>query len=133
MQFTLSYIVCLYYMNTAYLIRQNFNVFMVDWSPLTVYPCYLSSLRNTRLVSQCTAQLYTQLTYSGASAYDIHCVGHSLGAHICGMMSSYLTKRQHKIIGEHRVNYVFIGAIFNFFCRCLCFIILKMRFKKLLN
>lgn len=80
--------------------RGDFNVFVVNWSPLTVYPCYVSSLRNTRLVSQCTAQLYGLLTYSGASAFHIHCVGHSLGAHICGMMSNHLTKKQHKIIGE---------------------------------
>ncbi|CAI6346432.1 unnamed protein product [Macrosiphum euphorbiae] len=86
-------------LRNAYLMRGDFNVFMVDWSPLTVYPCYLSSLRNTRLVSQCTAQLYAHLTYSGASAYQIHCVGHSLGAHICGMISNHLTERQHKIIG----------------------------------
>lgn len=90
----------------AYLMSGDFNVFMVDWSPLTVYPCYLSSLRNTRLVSQCTAQLYARLTYSGASAYQIHCVGHSLGAHICGMISNHLTERQHKIIGEYDNNII---------------------------
>lgn len=94
--------VYVYVLYTAYLKRRDFNVFVVDWSPLTVYPCYLSSLRNTRLVSQCTAQLYGLLTYSGASAFYIHCVGHSLGAHICGMMSNHLTQRQHKIIGESR-------------------------------
>lgn len=27
------------------------------------------------------------------------CVGHSLGAHICGMVSNHLTIKQHKIIG----------------------------------
>lgn len=96
--------VCEYYdyvLIVAYLTRGDFNVFMVDWSPLTVYPCYLSSLRNTRLVSQCAAQLYAYLTYLGASTYHIHCVGHSLGAHICGMMSNHLSERQHKIIGEY--------------------------------
>lgn len=94
----------LFILHAAYLLRGDFNVFMVDWSPLTIYPCYLSSLRNTRLVSQCTAQLYARLTYSGASAYRIHCVGHSLGAHICGMISNHLTERQHKIIGEYDNN-----------------------------
>ncbi|XP_050441562.1 phospholipase A1-like [Adelges cooleyi] len=83
----------------AYLRRKDYNVFLVDWEPLTFFPCYLSSLSNTRLVAQCTAQFYAHLTFSGASALDIQCVGHSLGAHICGMMSNYLTHRQHKIIG----------------------------------
>jgi len=105
------FIVTLRYISlTAYLMRGDFNVFMVDWSPLTVYPCYLSSLRNTRLVSQCTAQLYAYLTYWGASAYQIHCVGHSLGAHICGMISNHLTERQHKIIGEYKKNIIYDGG-----------------------
>lgn len=92
----------------AYLNRKDYNVFTVDWEPLTFFPCYLSSLSNTRLVAQCTAQFYAHLTYSGASAYDIHCVGHSLGAHICGMISNHLTHRQHKIIGMYIHVYIYI-------------------------
>lgn len=84
--------------------RGDFNVFMVDWSPLTVYPCYLLSLRNSRLVSQCTAQLYSYVAHMGASTYQTHCVGHSLGAHICGMMNNHLTRRQHTIIGKYLLS-----------------------------
>lgn len=98
-----SYFCC---MSAAYLNRKDYNVFTVDWEPLTFFPCYLSSLSNTRLVAQCTAQFYAHLTYSGASAFDIHCVGHSLGAHICGMMSNHLSHRQHKIIGKARLNLI---------------------------
>lgn len=83
----------------AYLKRGDYNVFMVDWSGLTYFPCYLSSLSNTRLVAQCAAQFYSHLTYNGASSYLIHCVGHSLGAHICGMMSNHLHRKINKIIG----------------------------------
>ncbi|XKL61375.1 hypothetical protein PGB90_008432 [Kerria lacca] len=83
----------------AYLNRGDYNVFTVDWSRLTFFPCYLSSLSNTRLVAQCTAQFYSHLTYNGASAFKIHCVGHSLGAHICGMISNHLTHKIHRIIG----------------------------------
>ncbi|GBP79049.1 hypothetical protein EVAR_59966_1 [Eumeta japonica] len=32
----------------AYLSRQDYNVFMVDWSPLTRFPCYLSALSNMK-------------------------------------------------------------------------------------
>lgn len=53
-----------------------------------------------RLVAQCTAQFYSHLTYNGASALKIHCVGHSLGAHICGMISNHLSYKMHKIIGK---------------------------------
>ncbi|XP_008488089.3 phospholipase A1-like [Diaphorina citri] len=83
----------------AYIRRRDYNVFMLDFADLAPFPCYLSSLSNTRLVAQCAAQFYSHLTHHGASAYDIHCVGHSLGAHICGMMSNHLTHRMHKIIG----------------------------------
>ncbi|PSN33800.1 hypothetical protein C0J52_19495 [Blattella germanica] len=71
----------------------------VDWEPLTKFPCYLSALSNTKLVAQCSAKLYSYLTEHGAPAKKITCVGHSLGAHICGMMSHHLTYKMHKIIG----------------------------------
>ncbi|VVD02688.1 unnamed protein product [Leptidea sinapis] len=82
----------------AYLWRKDYNVFTVDWADLSRFPCYLSALSNMRLAAQCTAQLYSYLTLNGATAKMITCVGHSLGAHVCGMMSSHLTKKQYKII-----------------------------------
>ncbi|XP_045768446.1 phospholipase A1 isoform X2 [Maniola jurtina] len=87
------------YLRDAYLSRKDYNVFMVDWSPLTRFPCYLSALSNTKLAAQCTAQLYSRITQAGALARKITCVGHSLGAHVCGMMSNHLTEKQYKIIG----------------------------------
>ncbi|XP_052739397.1 phospholipase A1-like [Bicyclus anynana] len=87
------------FLRDAYLSRKDYNVFMVDWSPLTRFPCYLSALSNTKLAAQCTAQLYSRITQSGALAKKITCVGHSLGAHVCGMMSNHLTEKQYKIVG----------------------------------
>ncbi|XP_055596651.1 phospholipase A1 member A-like [Uranotaenia lowii] len=86
------------YLKDAYLSRK-FNVIAVDWERISQYPCYLSSLSNTKLVAQCSAQLYSFLTFTGSRSKHITCVGHSLGAHICGMMTNHLTKPQHKIIG----------------------------------
>lgn len=86
------------HMTPAYLTR-DFNVITVDWRPLTRYPCYLHSLINTRLTAQCTAQVYSFLTHYGAAREKITCVGHSLGAHICGMISNHLSKKQYRIIG----------------------------------
>lgn len=80
--------------------RKHYNVFTVDWEPLTHFPCYLSALSNMRLVAQCTAQLYSYLTKMGAVAKNITCIGHSLGAHICGMISNHLDLPQHRIIGK---------------------------------
>ena len=88
-------------MFAAYIERGDYNVFTVDWEDLTKFPCYLSALSNTRLVSQCSAKLYSYLTEHGAQAKKITCVGHSLGAHICGMMSNHLSFKMYRIIGEH--------------------------------
>lgn len=44
-------------------------------------------------------KVYAFLTQIGHKHTQITCVGHSLGAHICGMVSTHLTRRQHRIIG----------------------------------
>ncbi|CAH2108465.1 unnamed protein product [Euphydryas editha] len=94
------------YLRDAYLSRKDYNVFMVDWSNLARFPCYLSALSNTKLAGQCTAQLYSFLTQAGVSAKKITCVGHSLGAHVCGMISNHLTEKQYKIIVSKKIIYV---------------------------
>ncbi|KAK9738376.1 Lipase [Popillia japonica] len=86
-------------LRNAYLFRGDHNVFTVDYQPIARFPCYLSALSNTRLVGQCAAQLYAYIMDLGGRAEKTMCVGHSLGAHICGMMSNHLTKKQHRIIG----------------------------------
>ncbi|KAJ9597063.1 hypothetical protein L9F63_027045, partial [Diploptera punctata] len=87
------------FITRAYIERGDYNVFTVDWEDLTKFPCYLSALSNTRLVAQCSAKLYSHLTEHGALAKKITCVGHSLGAHICGMMSNHLSFKLYRIIG----------------------------------
>ncbi|XP_069962461.1 lipase member H-B isoform X3 [Bactrocera oleae] len=104
----------LQFLKDAYLSR-DFNVITVDWRPLTRYPCYLHALINTRLTAQCTAQVYSFLTHNGAVREKITCIGHSLGAHICGMISNHLSIKQHRIIGldparpliERKKNHIF--------------------------
>ncbi|XP_039957800.1 lipase member H-A-like [Bactrocera tryoni] len=104
----------LQFLKDAYLSR-DFNVITVDWRPLTRYPCYLHALINTRLTAQCTAQVYSFLTHHGAAREKITCIGHSLGAHICGMISNHLSIKQHRIIGldparpliERKKNHIF--------------------------
>ncbi|XP_026477668.1 phospholipase A1-like [Ctenocephalides felis] len=86
------------FLRDAYLSR-GYQVVTVDWEPLTRFPCYLSALSNTKLVGQCAAQMYSYLMVGGGRAKATTCVGHSLGAHICGMISNHLTRKQHKIIG----------------------------------
>ncbi|KAJ8913832.1 hypothetical protein NQ315_003741 [Exocentrus adspersus] len=87
-------------LRNAYLSRTDYNIFTVDWKELTRFPCYISALSNTRLVSQCTAKLYAFIMDQGGDATETTCVGHSLGAHICGMVSNHLNIKQHKIVGR---------------------------------
>ncbi|KAG8222820.1 hypothetical protein J437_LFUL005026 [Ladona fulva] len=87
------------FLSKAFLSRGDFNVFFVDWGLLTRFPCYFSALNNMKLVSQCTAQLYAHLTHQGALMKRIICIGHSLGAHICGMIANYSTLRPSRILG----------------------------------
>lgn len=84
------------------LIKTSSTYFSID----TDYSCVISFIPalyhfNYRLAGQCTAQLYSYITRSGGLAKMITCVGHSLGAHVCGMMSNHLTKKQYKIIGQY--------------------------------
>lgn len=96
----------------AYLQREDYNIFTVDWQPLTRFPCYISAISNTRLVAQCTAQLYAYIMDLGGNAKKTTCVGHSLGAHICGMMSNHLTRKQYKIVGK--VVWIFVSCSYSF-------------------
>ena len=48
--------------------------------------------------------MYAYLTHKGSHPRRITCVGHSLGAHICGMMGNHLSTKQHKIIGN-KIDY----------------------------
>ncbi|KAF4517959.1 hypothetical protein B566_EDAN005326 [Ephemera danica] len=104
------------FIKRAYLNRGDYNVVLVDWGDLTKFPCYLTALSNTKLVAQCAAQMYSYLNAHGAARESLQCVGHSLGAHICGMMTNHLTKKQHRIIDDAshvqviHTNAGFLGA-----------------------
>ncbi|XP_059618591.1 phospholipase A1 member A-like [Phlebotomus argentipes] len=83
----------------AYIRHGNYNVFVADWGPLAQPPCYVAAVHNLRPVARCFAKLFTFLRDSGLRVEKTTCVGHSLGAHVCGLMANYLTFRLEKIIG----------------------------------
>ncbi|KAI5711096.1 hypothetical protein M8J75_014016 [Diaphorina citri] len=83
----------------AYLKSGQHNVFLVDWSPLAAVPCYASAVHNMRSVARCTAHFMEFLRMSGVPTDQTTCVGHSLGAHVCGITSNFLIFRMSKIIG----------------------------------
>lgn len=83
----------------AYVNHGDYNVFMVDWGILCQPPCYVAAVHNLKPVAKCLAHSFSFLRNSGMPVQRTTCVGHSLGAHICGLMSNYLDFRIERIIG----------------------------------
>ncbi|XP_076760916.1 phospholipase A1 [Xylocopa sonorina] len=83
----------------AYLRNGSYNVFLVDWGALCASPCYPAAVSNLRPVARCLAGTLTTLRNLGLPITRTTCVGHSLGAQICGIMANFLLFRMHRIIG----------------------------------
>lgn len=97
--FSLFFFMILSMLYTAYVNHGDYNVFMVDWGILCQPPCYVAAVHNLKPVAKCLAQSFSFLRNSGMPVQRTTCVGHSLGAHICGLMSNYLDFRIERIIG----------------------------------
>jgi len=65
--------------------HNDYNVVLVDWTNganVGVFNIdYPKASQNTRVVGDQLGQL---VKYLGVSQSDVHCIGHSLGAHLCG-------------------------------------------------
>ncbi|XP_012272394.1 phospholipase A1 [Orussus abietinus] len=83
----------------AYVKNGSYNVFLVDWGKLSAAPCYPAAVANLRPVARCLAGTLTALRNFGLQIPRTTCVGHSLGAHLCGIVANYLLFRMHRIIG----------------------------------
>ncbi|XP_055857650.1 phospholipase A1-like [Episyrphus balteatus] len=83
----------------AYLRHGSYNLFVADWGALALPPCYVAAVHNLKTVARCLAESFTFLRNSGMKVDRTTCVGHSLGAHICGLMANYLNFRVERIIG----------------------------------
>ncbi|KAL4715481.1 hypothetical protein ACJJTC_009107 [Scirpophaga incertulas] len=83
----------------AYLRRGGYNVLMLDWGALCQPPCYVAAVHNLRSVARCVADGLGTLRRAGLRPDRLTCVGHSLGAHLCGILANYLTFRLNRIIG----------------------------------
>lgn len=74
--------------------EQNTPVCMYDWGVLSKYT-YNNTVRDS--VPRAGAYLHsfiTSLVREGARLDRIHCVGHSLGAHICGLAGKFFGPRR---------------------------------------
>lgn len=82
----------------SYMKNGNYNVFLIDWGSLCQAPCYIPAVANLHPIARCLAKSLTHLRNQGLPIQRTTCVGHSLGAHLCGLLSNYLTFRLSKII-----------------------------------
>ncbi|KAE8745646.1 hypothetical protein FOCC_FOCC007647, partial [Frankliniella occidentalis] len=95
----------------AFLEAGGYNVLALDWSPLARYPCYAEAVRHSRTAARCGAQVLAALQavlddgvppggglLPAADLRLATCVGHSLGAHVCGMLSRLLPQRVRKLV-----------------------------------
>ncbi|XP_071455104.1 inactive pancreatic lipase-related protein 1-like [Hetaerina americana] len=79
----------------AFLSKGDYNIFLVDWSPLSMVPWYNSAATNTEVAAMMTAKLVDDLeTTRGAKTSDFHLVGFSLGAHVVGIAGRILAERR---------------------------------------
>uniref|UniRef100_A0A1A9W5E4 Lipase domain-containing protein n=1 Tax=Glossina brevipalpis TaxID=37001 RepID=A0A1A9W5E4_9MUSC len=75
-------------MKDEYMAIGHHNIFYVDWSKLSLSPCYMSAVYNTRHTGACVAKLVERILDTGAS--DIHVIGFSLGAQLTNYIARNL-------------------------------------------
>uniref|UniRef100_A0A8D8LSJ2 Inactive pancreatic lipase-related protein 1 n=1 Tax=Cacopsylla melanoneura TaxID=428564 RepID=A0A8D8LSJ2_9HEMI len=80
-----------YILKNTYLDSGDYNVISVDWSELAsnlIYPVARFSIKY--IGQQVAAMLATVVRTTGYDWDQFHLVGHSLGAHVCGIAGEYV-------------------------------------------
>ncbi|KAK4875511.1 hypothetical protein RN001_011933 [Aquatica leii] len=80
-----------------YFKRSNINIFMIDWEYLARGPCYPAAVLNCRITGKCVAKLIDAIRQISNST--VHVIGFSLGAHVSGFISHYVTDKVDRITG----------------------------------
>lgn len=80
----------------------RYNAFVLDYGPISRAPCFVHVVHNIQYVSFCIASYINAFERAGMPAKSVICIGHSIGAHICGRLKKKLRFRLKKIIGKWR-------------------------------
>ncbi|KAK3929436.1 Lipase member H [Frankliniella fusca] len=65
--------------------NDDYNVIAIDWGELAKMPLYIESRNHVAGVGKQVAKAVDELVANGGlNLKDTHCLGHSLGAHVCG-------------------------------------------------
>lgn len=73
----------------GFLNRGDYNVLVLDWSDYSV-GMYYQAMINISKISRLAGRSLKKLFDKGINANTFHCVGHSFGAHSCGIMGREL-------------------------------------------
>jgi pimeloyl-ACP methyl ester carboxylesterase len=74
-----------------YLAIDNYNVILVDWSSVASNIIYPTVRRQTDTIGELVSQFLNYLQTSRDGLYStMHCIGHSLGAHICNEAAKFV-------------------------------------------
>ncbi|XP_064606981.1 pancreatic triacylglycerol lipase-like [Liolophura sinensis] len=86
-------------MKDAFLKRADENVILVDWGNGAAFPNYPQAVANVRMVGAQLYLLIKKLVKAGTTLHNVHCIGHSLGAHMCGHTGTLLEGKLRRITG----------------------------------
>lgn len=74
---------------SGFLNRGDYNVLVLDWSDYSV-GIYYQAMINISKISRLVGQSLKKFFDKGINANTFHCVGHSFGAHSCGIIGREL-------------------------------------------
>lgn len=86
-------------LTNAYLKRADHNILLLDWGDYTI-GIYNAVMARMCRISRIYGRVLVKLFDKGLNAKSFHCVGHSFGAHSCGIMGRELyqsSNKRHKI------------------------------------
>ncbi|XP_059172418.1 pancreatic lipase-related protein 2-like [Physella acuta] len=96
-------------MKQTFLLKEDMNVFILDWADAVIPPHYDRAVDNMFIVGQMVANLILRMETFGLRLDDLHLIGHSLGAHLAGDIGRRLGGRIARITGLDPAAYLFEG------------------------
>ncbi|KAI3381242.1 hypothetical protein SNEBB_002074 [Seison nebaliae] len=78
----------------------KYYILKVDWTFGAMAPDYMAAVANSRLVGKILGLVFRSLQrHHYLISTNIHCIGHSLGAHVCGYASYEIHRKVGRITG----------------------------------
>lgn len=84
----------------AYLKRADHNVIVLDWSDYSVRPLYVAMFKISK-ISRIVGRGITKLFDKSMGDRRFHCIGHSFGAHACGILGREIQENSN---GKYKIG-----------------------------